>query len=60
MNGEKGLDGAGGADRRLQVSGGQRERILGENPGMERGATVGQTRNLGQWKLPGIYAGDPS
>jgi hypothetical protein len=24
------------------------------------GASLGKARNLGQWKLPGIYEGDPS
>lgn len=45
--------------RRNQVLREQREEILGVNwNGV--GACLGLMRNLGQWKLPGIYESDSS
>lgn len=52
-----------GKGLRICIEGMNWGRILGESTERRNwiggGAFMGGTTNLGQWKLPGIYLGDP-
>ena len=56
MDRGKELDGRGDGE------GNKRDPVWGRWTELESvwGTSLGKARNLGQWKLPGIYEGDPS